>query len=614
MKKANKKSRRAFPIAIKLVLMSVTIMSALVFTLTQIASDFFAKISRDREEASNRDLAKAKANEIERMLTNYISRAEVIARLMLNPTQNAASIDLAFKPDKDFVAISILAMNEARTPITLGTIVNESYLKGFKQNQKYIITLRSLKPLPISSAFSGAIEIRNSSMGAQSPPLITIIFPFVKDEFGAITHVAVADIRLDRIQEAFTTITERTLYLITNDGKILAHPSDHLPVAAQGAHYLPIVQRALKSEIKQEQVPPYRDPIDGQTYVGAYSKIPLGVTVISQVKEAVITEPTREVKRKVIHASGLAFSLSIFLVFVFSFSLSSPIEKLSDFTRRVAQGNFDLRASQNVRSRDEVGELARAFDEMTAGLKERDKIKTMFNKFHGSSITENLLRESRVNLGGTNRLVTVFFSDIRDFTHISEKHTPEQVVKMLNEYFETMVEIINRHGGIVDKFIGDAIMAVWGAPKSSPTDAQAAAAACLEMRQALNLLNERRIARNEHPLKIGMALHTGHAISGTIGSEERMEYTVIGDTVNQSSRIEAATKVFGTDLLISEATAEAVKDQFLLEKAGTAGVKGKQKPLTLYKVNGLIRNGVPVEIKTPYSSFTPQDDEKVKAS
>src|SRR5262249_35275606 len=151
------------------------------------------------------------------------------------------------------------------------------------------------------------------------------------------------------------------------------------------------------------------------------------------------------------------------------------------------------------------------------------------------SVTEDLLK-GNLELGGSKKMVTVFFSDIRGFTAFSEGHTPEQVVQMLNEYFQIMVGIINKHGGIVDKFIGDAIMAVWGAPNATDRDTQNAVKACIEMRQALNSLNELRAGRGQVPIKIGMGLHRGEAISGTIGSSERMEYTVIGDTVNQSSR------------------------------------------------------------------------------
>jgi adenylate cyclase len=133
------------------------------------------------------------------------------------------------------------------------------------------------------------------------------------------------------------------------------------------------------------------------------------------------------------------------------------------------------------------------------------------------------------------------------------------------------------------------------------------------MRKALADLNQRRGAKGQPPILIGMGLHTGPAISGTIGSDDRMEYTVIGDTVNMTSRIESSTKAFGTDLLISEATARAVDTEFALTHAGSAEVKGKSEPLNLYRVIGYkAQNGEITEVKTPYSSYQAEHAEKVK--
>jgi adenylate cyclase len=238
----------------------------------------------------------------------------------------------------------------------------------------------------------------------------------------------------------------------------------------------------------------------------------------------------------------------------------------------------------------------------------------MFAKFHGSSVTDDLLK-GELQLGGSRKEVTVFFSDIRDFTKFSEGHTPEEVVDMLNEYFRVMVGIINRNGGVVDKFIGDAIMAIWGAPNTSEKDTENALRACLEMRTSLNELNKIRLERGHTAIKIGMGLHRGPAISGTIGSDERMEYTVIGDTVNQASRIEASTKAFGTDLLVSDDVAEKVGSLFWIEEAGKAEVKGKAKPLTMLKVRGYLQeDGQQVEVRTPYSDYEAEKVDKIKVA
>ena len=165
----------------------------------------------------------------------------------------------------------------------------------------------------------------------------------------------------------------------------------------------------------------------------------------------------------------------------------------------------------------------------------------------------------------------------------------------------------------MDKFVGDAIMAIWGAPHSSPDDAKNAVLACLEMRKELERLNTSRIEAGEAPLLIGMGLHAGPVVAGTVGSNDRLEYTVIGDTVNTASRIESATKTFGTDLLVSEEVVKRLDDEFLVELAGTTKVKGKEKTLSLARVHGYYdTDGVARIIKTPYSEYQTDDSEKVK--
>jgi adenylate cyclase len=309
---------------------------------------------------------------------------------------------------------------------------------------------------------------------------------------------------------------------------------------------------------------------------------------------------------------GIVLSISFFLSVVFSHTLSRNIEKLTSFAYRIAGGDFDIHAQSEIKTKDEIGLLANAFDDMTLGLKERDKIKKLFTKFHGIAITEELMNQEDMRKG-TKCEAVVFFSDIRGFTDFSNDKTPEEVVLMLNSYFEVMVTIINKHGGVVDKFVGDAIMAVWGAPKGTPDDAKKAVQACLEMRQALADFNKKRIEENQQPILMGMGLHAGPVVAGTVGSNARLEYTVIGDTVNTASRIESSTKSFGTDLLVSEEVAQRIGQGFILGAAGSTKVKGKDAPLKLLKVSGYIdENFNPIIISTPYSSYAAEDSEKVK--
>jgi adenylate cyclase len=240
-----------------------------------------------------------------------------------------------------------------------------------------------------------------------------------------------------------------------------------------------------------------------------------------------------------------------------------------------------------IHTGDEIEDLAIGFNTMVDGLKERDKLRTTFGKYMTQTVIEHLMN-GKVQLGGETLTVTILFSDIRGFTTISEEMNDAQaLVGLLNEYFTEMVSIIIREDGVVDKYIGDAIMAVFGAPVSRPDDAVRAVRAAVCMRRALADLNVRLALRGVSPLRTGIGIHTGEVVAGNIGSEQRMEYTVIGDAVNLASRLETSTKELQVDVLISESTFELVKNTCETRAIGPITVKGRSEPVMTYEVRSL---------------------------
>lgn len=187
---------------------------------------------------------------------------------------------------------------------------------------------------------------------------------------------------------------------------------------------------------------------------------------------------------------------------------------------------------------------------------------------------------------GTREYVSVLFSDIRSFTSISENEPPERIVHMLNRYFSDWSDAIFRHDGTIDKFVGDAVMALWGAPLITENHAEQAVRSALDMLAELPSLNKALMAEGYPEIKIGIGVHTGYAVLGNIGSERKLDYTVIGDTVNLSSRLEGLTKQYACDILISESTYLEVKDIFQCTYADTVKVKGKEAAVRIYKVEG----------------------------
>ena len=263
--------------------------------------------------------------------------------------------------------------------------------------------------------------------------------------------------------------------------------------------------------------------------------------------------------------------------------MSRALSRLNGAYKNVA--NDEYSHVVGVKTGDEIELLATGFNSMVDGLRERDKLRATMGKYMTQSVMDHLMR-GKVELGGETLTVTILFSDIRSFTTISEAMTAHELVELLNEYFTEMVTVVMEEGGVVDKYIGDAIMAVFGAPVSKADDARRAVRAAVRMREALVTLNARLVARGAPPLKTGIGLHTGEVIAGNIGSEARMEYTVIGDAVNLASRLESSTKELGTDVLISEDTQALIGDEFVTKKVREITVKGRTKPVMVYEVLG----------------------------
>ena len=217
--------------------------------------------------------------------------------------------------------------------------------------------------------------------------------------------------------------------------------------------------------------------------------------------------------------------------------------------------------------------------------REKRKMKRLFGQYVSKDVYERLVANPDLaRLGGQRRQMTVLFSDIRGFTTVSEKGQPEEIVAILNEYFTRMVDIVFAHKGTLDKFVGDMVMALFGAPLDDPRHAEHAVDAALEMIRELNRLNAKWTAEGRPALDIGIGISTGPMIAGNIGSEAIMSYTVIGDAVNLGARLESLNKEYGTRIIISEATREALPGRYLFRPLGNVVVKGKTTPVAIFEV------------------------------
>lgn len=264
-------------------------------------------------------------------------------------------------------------------------------------------------------------------------------------------------------------------------------------------------------------------------------------------------------------------------------TMSRALGEISNAFRTLARQEYVH--VENVETGDELEDLARGFNTMVEGLKERDNLRVTFGKYMTASLADHILR-GEVKLGGETLRATILFTDIRGFTTLSEHMEPQALVALLNEYFTRMVAIILEEGGVVDKYVGDAIMAVFGAPIPDPADADRAVRSAIRMRASLAELNESLAERGLPRIETGIGIHTGDVVAGNIGSEQRMEYTVIGDAVNVASRLEGMTKSVGAPIIVSAETESALRQSVALRRVGEVQVRGRTEPLSVFAIDG----------------------------
>ena len=284
------------------------------------------------------------------------------------------------------------------------------------------------------------------------------------------------------------------------------------------------------------------------------------------------------------------FALGLVLTVVIGLWLASwidrPLTQLMIASGKVANGDLQVRVP--VSRYDELGVLSARFNDMVGGLRQLLFVKDLFGRFVSPEVSAKLLA-GQIELGGELREVTILFNDLRGFTALTAEHSPADIVDLLNEYFGIVVSAAAKHGGIVNKFGGDSTLIIFGAPVDMPDHADRALATALEMDAALEEMSAHRVQEGWKPLTQGIGINTGTVVAGQIGSEDRMEYTVIGDAVNVASRLQVVTKrMKNCSIVFSQSTMSALIDPGGLHWASKGQVKvhGKQETLTIYGLTG----------------------------
>ncbi|RLC42487.1 MAG: hypothetical protein DRH49_03735 [Candidatus Coatesbacteria bacterium] len=317
----------------------------------------------------------------------------------------------------------------------------------------------------------------------------------------------------------------------------------------------------------------------GYVYLGLSKKTIL--SVVQNVRYMIFTIASGGIFLGIMGAIGLA-----------QFILN-PIRKLVSGARAIGKGDFRYRV--DVRTRDEMEELSRAFNEMAENLEKKELIEGAFRRYVSHQVADEILRapgKYMESLKGLRREITIFFADIRGFTTFSERMAPEDVVTILNRYLTIMTDKVFQNAGTLDKFTGDGLMALFGAPLDDKYHAFKAVNCALDIKESLNKLYQSKIKEMEqsgfeYP-RVGFGINSGIAVVGNIGYTSRLEYTAIGDPVNLANRLVDISE--GGQVLVGEETYKLIRDYFDTIPMGIVKVKGKVKPVSVYQIVSLIRS------------------------
>ncbi len=330
----------------------------------------------------------------------------------------------------------------------------------------------------------------------------------------------------------------------------------------------------------------------GNTYQVAVPIMLAGRQKIGEVKVGIDLETIKKAIYQlqfvtlVIMVIGLV--AGILGAFVLSHYLTQPINDLSLGALEIARGNFGFQIRKSTN--DELGDLTDTFNRMAKSLKEKELIKDAFRRYVSHQVADEIFKNPNAYvqaLKGERRRVTVMFTDIRGFTPLTVKLPPEEVVSILNRYLTNMTQVIFKYEGTIDKFLGDGLMAIFGAPISHPDDVIRAVRSAVEIQELLRMENVERQKMNKQPILVGIGINVGEAVVGNIGSQDRLDYTVIGDSVNMASRLQDLAA--GEEILVSDAICEELKKSSCsfpvrLSDALPVKIKGRTEPVNVYRI------------------------------
>ena len=627
-----------FPIGVKLAIIIGFIVLLSLGTVTVLNSHFTGEDVKITAENSNLSVNSRSASTVEDKLSTIRSNVFQLLDLM-NVVSGGRSAALSrqaeaffFERNQDIASIYILSDDSLskRNPTDVN-IVNARFFISNEMDSSVILDFLSSARNEISRSCHGETIAMNASPFFQLP-VMALLFPYTEN---GREQTCVILFSIEAISDMLGSDSVNTTFMINDSDELLSHPETDRILRGESLKNDELVLLMRKNNQNNDdsrQVSYKAKNEDGKTvnFYGAYKKLSFAdIAVMTSVPLDSILEGVRTTRRNNIYLMGIVFFLSIIFVLVFSkLAISRHLKKLTLAAEEVKNGNFDtdIFKELNSKRRDEIGVLNQS-------MKDEGEFLDLFSKFTNRGVAKSIARKE-IDFDPHLKDITIFFSDIRGFTAISDgfknrfaNDSPREIIGFLNDYMSRMVNCITLSGGNVDKFEGDAIMAVWGIlrddsldfEKLSDTDpskkelkinhyknvmedALNAIRGTIAMRYALMQYNKdaeaftkahmgEEKAKYKPHIKIGCGLNTGRATCGIMGSEDKMEYTAIGDAVNFASRTESSNKPCGTDILITEDTYRLLRHRYIRNESNGF------KILEENKENEIIVEQIPVDFE-----------------
>ncbi len=588
-----------FPLQLKMMGIISVVLACTSSAIIALATYYFKDDSEKRVQLNNMAITELIGLKVESDIQTIVAKSEQLIlssiRPNASPSEKAFVREQFFANDKDFIYVGLYGKKDDSLVLSMefwnednlieSNITEEDIRASIQRNQEYILR-----------AFLGKPVIVNSTPGFPVPSFILALPAnvYANDR----SKILIIQVKLEKILSAFEKKDITTTFMIGEEGRVIAHPLEEVVVSASNFSDLPIVQTLLTSQVNVGQIRYIAK--DGSPHLGSYRRVGFGdAGIISIVSENKAFEEVYNLQERNLYIMGISLCLALIIIFLFAKSITKPILNLLNATLEIAKGNF--RVNIKPTTRDEIGLLTRYFIQMGEGLEEREKVKSIL----GSMIDPVVVKEAMIDLAalkrGKEEVITAFFSDVAGFSTISEQLTSVELASLLNEYLSAMTIILKENEGVLDKYIGDAIVGIFGAPVKVENHERKACKASLEMILKLEELRQywqknNLYSKEAQTMDARIGLNTGPAKVGFMGTDALASYTMMGDTVNLAARLEAAGKDYGVNIMIAENTYRKVAGEFEIRILDLIRVKGKNEPVRVYELVGF-KNSIPESLR-----------------